>query len=281
MLPDDPVLRGRLLRAARDLLGWTQARVAGEAGISTAAVTALEVGRRGPRAGSVAAVTAALERAGVRFLAAADGLGQGVRYRWPEPEPAGARPSGLCSAPGAAGPGSVAGISDRRLVAAEARTRTQRELAGRLGPAGPQAGMGPASCCARWSGRSRCCAGAGSWSGLGARVGLRPARRRRVKEAARAPPARPWPSRTVRTRCPRRGPRAPHKTGIGLGGEERHAGEEPHREAEPAAHSNVLDDRPRLATVVGSAAGAIHDAVLLQQRSWVSHPFLRGSRGRS
>src|SRR3712207_7729834 len=50
MLPDDPVLRGRLLRAARDLLGWTQARVAGEAGVSTAAVTALEVGRSGPRA---------------------------------------------------------------------------------------------------------------------------------------------------------------------------------------------------------------------------------------
>ena len=84
MLPDDPVLRGRLFHAARALLGWTQARVAGEAGISTAAVTALEVGRRGPRAGSVAAITAALERAGVRFLVAADGLGQGVRYERPE-----------------------------------------------------------------------------------------------------------------------------------------------------------------------------------------------------
>jgi hypothetical protein len=104
-------------------------------------VNALEIGRRGPRAPAVPVIMAALERAGVRFLAAADGLGQGVRYRWPEPEPAGARPSGLCSAPGAAGPGSVAGISDRRLAAAEARTRTQRELAGRLGPAGPQAGM--------------------------------------------------------------------------------------------------------------------------------------------
>jgi transcriptional regulator with XRE-family HTH domain len=34
MLPDDPVLRGRLFRAARDLLGWTQARVAGEAGVT-------------------------------------------------------------------------------------------------------------------------------------------------------------------------------------------------------------------------------------------------------
>ena len=85
MLPDDPVLRGRLFHAVRALLGWTQTRVAGEAGVSTAAVTALEVGRRGPRAGSVAAITAALERAEVRFLAAADGLGQGVRYERPEP----------------------------------------------------------------------------------------------------------------------------------------------------------------------------------------------------
>jgi transcriptional regulator with XRE-family HTH domain len=81
---DDPVSRGRVLHAARALLGWTQARVAGEAGVSTAAVTALEVGRPGSRARSVAAVTAALERAGVRFLAAAEGMGQGVRYERPE-----------------------------------------------------------------------------------------------------------------------------------------------------------------------------------------------------
>jgi transcriptional regulator with XRE-family HTH domain len=104
MLPDDPVLRGRLLHAARDLLGWTQARVAGEAGISTAAVTALEVGRRGPRAGSVAAITAALERAGVRFLAAADGLGQGVRYERPEPASTAARAPELHLVPGTAAP---------------------------------------------------------------------------------------------------------------------------------------------------------------------------------
>ena len=33
--------------AARALLGWTQARTAGEAGVGMAAVTALELGRRG------------------------------------------------------------------------------------------------------------------------------------------------------------------------------------------------------------------------------------------
>ena len=131
MLPDDPVLRGRLFHAARDLLGWTQARVAGEAGVSTAAVTALEVGRRGPRRGSVAAITAALERAGVRFLAAADGLGQGVRYERPEPAATGARAPELHLVPGVADPGRVADTADRRAAAA------QRGPVGRLGRAGP------------------------------------------------------------------------------------------------------------------------------------------------
>jgi DNA-binding XRE family transcriptional regulator len=80
MPPDDPVSRGRLLHAARALLGWTQARVAHEAGISTAAVTALEVGRRGPRRGSVVAITAALERAGVRLAVGGTDDGSCVVY---------------------------------------------------------------------------------------------------------------------------------------------------------------------------------------------------------
>ena len=127
----DPVSRGRLLHAARALLGWTQARVAGEAGVSTAAVTALEVGRRGPRAGSVAGVTAALERAGVRFVAAADGMGQGVRYERPEPASAGTRTPELRLVPGMADPGRVADTADRRGTAA------RRETVGRLGRARP------------------------------------------------------------------------------------------------------------------------------------------------
>ena len=131
MLPDDPVLRGRLFHAARTLLGWTQARVAGEAGISTAAVTALEVGRRGPRAGSVAAVTAALERAGVRFLAAAEGMGQGVRYERPEPASAGTSAPELRLVPGMADTGRGAADADRRGTAA------RRETVGRLGRARP------------------------------------------------------------------------------------------------------------------------------------------------
>ena len=128
---DDPVSRGRLLHAARALLGWTQARVAHEAGVSTAAVTALEVGRPGPRAGSVAAITAALEWAGVRFLAAADGLGQGVRSERPEPASTGAGAPELHPASGMAATGRVADAADRRVAVA------QREPGGRLGRAGP------------------------------------------------------------------------------------------------------------------------------------------------
>jgi DNA-binding XRE family transcriptional regulator len=127
MPPDDPVSRGRLLHAARALLGWTQARVAHEAGVSTAAVTALEVGRPGPRRGSVAAITAAFERAGVRFLAAAEGMGQGVRYERPEPVSTGTRPPELHLASGRADTGRVADTGDRR------GTATRRELVGRLG----------------------------------------------------------------------------------------------------------------------------------------------------
>ena len=131
MPPDDPVSRGRLLHAAWALLGWTQARVAHEAGVSTATVTALEVGRRGPRRGSVAAITAALGRAGVRFLAAAEGMGQGVRYERPEPVSTGTRPPELHLASGRADTGRVADTGDRR------GTATRRELVGRLGQTHP------------------------------------------------------------------------------------------------------------------------------------------------
>jgi hypothetical protein len=49
MLPDDPVLRGRLFRAARCLLGWSQAGLARAAGVGTAVVHRVEAGRPGAR----------------------------------------------------------------------------------------------------------------------------------------------------------------------------------------------------------------------------------------
>ena len=73
-----------------------------------------------------------LERAGVRFLAAADGLGQGVRYERPEPASTSASaPELLHLVPGTAVAGRAAATADRRAAAA------QREPGGRLGRAGP------------------------------------------------------------------------------------------------------------------------------------------------
>jgi transcriptional regulator with XRE-family HTH domain len=69
MLPADPALRGRLFCAARALLGWTQARVACEAGVPKGTVAAVEIGRRGERAAAVPAILGALDRAGIRVTA--------------------------------------------------------------------------------------------------------------------------------------------------------------------------------------------------------------------
>ena len=80
MLPDDPVLRGRLFRAARCLLGWSQARLACAAGVGTAVVYRVEAGCPGPGDRTVAAIAAALEGAGVHFIGDGDVWGHGLRY---------------------------------------------------------------------------------------------------------------------------------------------------------------------------------------------------------
>ena len=80
MLPDDPVLRGRLLRAARGLLGWSQAGLAGAAGVGTAVVYRVEAGCPGPGDRTVAALAAALEAAGVQFIGDGHVWGHGLRY---------------------------------------------------------------------------------------------------------------------------------------------------------------------------------------------------------
>jgi transcriptional regulator with XRE-family HTH domain len=80
MLPDDPVLRGRLLRAARGLLGWSQAGLAGAAGVGTAVVYRVEAGCPGPGDRTVAALAAALEGAGVQFIGDGNVRGHGLRY---------------------------------------------------------------------------------------------------------------------------------------------------------------------------------------------------------
>src|SRR3954449_1544818 len=80
MLPDDPVLKGRLFRAARVLLRWNQAHLAARAGISASTVNAIENARHSASTASAKLVALALEAAAIRFLGVADGLGHGLRY---------------------------------------------------------------------------------------------------------------------------------------------------------------------------------------------------------
>jgi transcriptional regulator with XRE-family HTH domain len=80
MLPDDPVLKGRLFRAARVLLQWNQAHLAARAGLSASTVNAVENARNSSSTTSAKMMALALEWAGIRFLGIADGLGHGLRY---------------------------------------------------------------------------------------------------------------------------------------------------------------------------------------------------------
>lgn len=69
-------------RAARALLGWTAAEVATAAGIGIMTVKRFEGGQKMNTA-SIAKLKAALEEAGIRFIAAGDSSpdgGEGVRF---------------------------------------------------------------------------------------------------------------------------------------------------------------------------------------------------------
>jgi transcriptional regulator with XRE-family HTH domain len=70
------------LRAARGLLGWSQAELAERAGLSLPTVKRLE-GGFGPRVSDEARgrLRAAIEAAGVEFIEE-NGGGRGVRFRW-------------------------------------------------------------------------------------------------------------------------------------------------------------------------------------------------------
>ncbi len=70
----------RQVKAARSLLGWSQADLAENANLSVPTIARLEAqdGPLGGRAGTAAAIRSALESAGVEFLDADNG-GAGVR----------------------------------------------------------------------------------------------------------------------------------------------------------------------------------------------------------
>lgn len=67
-------------RAARGLLDWSQMQLARTANLGESTVRDFEKGRRVPSINNLAAIRAALEAAGVEFLAE-NGGGAGVRLR--------------------------------------------------------------------------------------------------------------------------------------------------------------------------------------------------------
>ncbi|MBB4197881.1 hypothetical protein CCR94_16165 [Rhodoblastus sphagnicola] len=71
-------------RAARALVELDQAVLAKRANISRNVIVDFEKGRRTPTTNNMAAIQAALEAAGVEFIAA-DGGGAGVRMKTPSP----------------------------------------------------------------------------------------------------------------------------------------------------------------------------------------------------
>ncbi len=69
-------------RAARALLDWSQSRLAEGSNLGLSTVKNFEVGRSIPTINNLAAIRAALEAAGVEFIAE-NGGGPGVRLRKP------------------------------------------------------------------------------------------------------------------------------------------------------------------------------------------------------
>ena len=68
------------IRAARALLGWTQADLAAKANVSTNAINSIERGKADPKLSTINAIRKALEAGGVEFQ---DGDAPGVRLRAP------------------------------------------------------------------------------------------------------------------------------------------------------------------------------------------------------
>jgi|HubBroStandDraft_4_1064222.scaffolds.fasta_scaffold30039_1 predicted transcriptional regulator len=71
------------IRAARALIGWTQADLAQASGVSEVAIKNLERGVTDPRVSTISNIRAAFDEAGVIFLDAGDirNGGVGVRYK--------------------------------------------------------------------------------------------------------------------------------------------------------------------------------------------------------
>ena len=76
----EDVLTPATCRAARGLLDWSQQDLADKSGVGITAVRTFERGKSTPMAQNLAALTRAIEDAGVEFIAE-NGGGAGVRMR--------------------------------------------------------------------------------------------------------------------------------------------------------------------------------------------------------
>lgn len=86
-----PLVSSAQCRAARALLGWTQATLADRAGVARKTVAHFEVGRRDLMARTRRDIMETFEQAGVEFVWPSGG-GEGVRLAR-RPEPAASPPS--------------------------------------------------------------------------------------------------------------------------------------------------------------------------------------------
>jgi DNA-binding XRE family transcriptional regulator len=79
------VISNLQIRAARALLGWSQSKLADQAGVSVITVKRLEASPEAfhARFDIVMKVKAAVERGGVVFLEGTDGFSHGVQLRTP------------------------------------------------------------------------------------------------------------------------------------------------------------------------------------------------------
>jgi transcriptional regulator with XRE-family HTH domain len=76
------IIYGEQIRAARGLLGWSQADLASKAGVGQMTVKRFEA-IKGPVSGTITSLTriqAALEQAGIHFIAADEWGSVGVRF---------------------------------------------------------------------------------------------------------------------------------------------------------------------------------------------------------
>lgn len=77
------MVEARVLKAARVLLRWSQEELAKKAGIGQTTLSKLEAGEKDVRVSTIRAVQEALENGGIKFVAADDVYGAGVRLRQP------------------------------------------------------------------------------------------------------------------------------------------------------------------------------------------------------